>query len=172
MINVIVESIKHKEEVAKVNTLAFGKENEAALVNGIRNSKEFIPELSLVAVDENDQVVGHILFSKIYITSHGEKLESVALAPMAVLPTHQGKGIGSTLVQFGLRRCAELGYEHVIVLGHPNFYPKFGFERASKYGIMPPFPVPDEVFMAIELVPGGLSGFSGTVAYPGAFNNV
>lgn len=172
MIKVMIESSKHKVNVAKVNTLAFGKENEAALVNEIRNSKEFIPELSLIAVDENDQVVGHILFSKIYIKSQDKKLETIALAPMAVLPSHQGKGIGSKLVQTGLNRCAELGYQHVIVLGHPNFYPKFGFETASKYGILPPFPVPDEVFMAIELEPRGLSGFSGTVEYPAAFNNV
>ncbi len=129
-----------------------------------------MPELSLVA-EMDDKIVGHILFSKIQIV--GESIyDSLALAPMAVIPEYQMKGLGSKLVARGLYRAKELGFNSVIVLGHKDYYPKFGFQRASKCGIKCPFKVPDEVFMAIELTENALDGESGIVQYSDEFNEV
>jgi putative acetyltransferase len=172
MIKIKMETLDHIPDIHNVNKMAFGKENEARLVEGIRQSKEFIPELSLIAVNEDERVIGHILFSKIYIETEMEVIETIALAPMAVIPNYQNKGIGSMLVNEGLKLCKEMAISNVIVLGHSNFYPKFGFVPASRYGIKPPFNVPDEVFMAIELIHGSLNDKSGTVKYPDAFNHV
>ncbi|WP_455367207.1 GNAT family N-acetyltransferase, partial [[Eubacterium] cellulosolvens] len=114
-------------------------------------------------------IVGHILFSKIKI--RGEKdHETLALAPMAVLPKFQKQGIGGKLIREGLNKARELGFDSVIVLGHNEYYPRFGFERASKWNITCPFEVPDEAFMAIELNPGALSVKAGIVEYPKEFS--
>jgi putative acetyltransferase len=91
---------------------------------------------------------------------------------MAVHPDDQRKGIGSQLVRSGIEAAQNLGYEHIAVLGHPNFYPKFGFQPSSQYGIESPFPVPDEVFMVLELKAGSLDLASGKVQYPDAFDVV
>jgi putative acetyltransferase len=93
----------------------------------------------------------------------------MGLAPMAVLPARQRQGIGSALVRDGLGRCRELGYEAVVVLGHPGYYPRFGFVPASRFGIGCEYDVPAEVFMALELVPGALRGKPGTIRYHPAF---
>ncbi|MCA1031388.1 N-acetyltransferase [Bacillus timonensis] len=159
--------------IKNVNDEAFGQENEGRLVEGIRQSENFIPELSLVAETVEGEIVGHILFSFISIEQEdGTSVKTLALAPMAVKPARQNQGIGSMLVRKGLARGRDLGYKSVVVLGHPNFYPKFGFVPASTKGISPPFKLPDEVFMALELVDGGLDGMSGKVVYPPAFSNV
>ncbi|WP_261132101.1 GNAT family N-acetyltransferase [Bacillus sp. Marseille-Q3570] len=166
---------EHETDIPKikeVNVLAFGQENEARLIEGIRNSDAFIPELSLVAVTEDGDVIGHILFSRISIKTAGGSEPTLALAPMAVKPDWQNKGIGSALVQEGLQRCVEAGFDAVIVLGHSKFYPRFGFVRASTKGIHPPFEVPDEAFMVYEAMPGILDGIEGTVQYPEAFSAV
>lgn len=156
--------------IREVNTLAFKGEREAQLVEAIRASTLFVPELSLVAV--TNEVMGHILFSIVSIeTSHGA-VPTLALAPMAVKPECQNQGVGSALVREGLRRCEELGFEHVVVLGHPNFYPKFGFRPSRSEGIEAPFPVPDEVFMVHEIKSGSLGNIIGKVKYPPAFDVV
>lgn len=159
-------------EIHKIITLAFGRENEAKLVDLLRNSKAFIPQLSLIATTDG-KPVGHILFSKISIVGkdHSET-GSLALAPMAVLPQYQRKGIGSQLIQTGLEKAKELKYKSVIVLGHDTYYPRFGFTPANNWDIKPPFDVPPNAFMAIELVSGGLKGISGTVQYPKEFESV
>jgi putative acetyltransferase len=159
--------------IRETNVMAFDKgENEAQLVELIRNSEQFIPDLSLVAVKDDGEVIGHILFSIInLITKHGT-VYTLGLAPMAVKPDYQNSGIGSALVNEGLRVCKALGYKHVFVLGHPNFYPRFGFSPASHFGIESPFPVPDEVFMALEIKKGSLSELQGKIEYPPAFNAV
>jgi putative acetyltransferase len=154
--------------------LAFQGEEEATLIAAIRASAYFIPALSLVAVGDTDQTVGHILFSPVTIESSEESksAEALALAPMAVLPEYQNKGIGTLLVQHGLEACKKLGYSIVIVVGHPEYYPRFGFRPARAYGIEAPFEVPDEAFMVLELVPGALKNVRGVVKYSPAFDSV
>lgn len=158
--------------ISETNIQAFNKEDEATLVELIRQSDNFIPELSLVAENQESEIIGHILFSKITIlTGKGEK-HTLGLAPMAVKPAFQNQGIGSALVKEGLKACKAAGFSHVFVLGHPNFYPRFGFIPSNHYEIEPPFPVRSEVFMAIELEKGSLDGIHGKIVYPPAFNAV
>lgn len=159
------------KEIHHVNLVAFGQENEAKLVEDIRkNPNIFIPELSLVAISDQLKLVGHILFSKINIKSEtGKAYESLSLAPMAVLPEFQKQGIGGMMVKEGLKRAKELGYDSVIVLGHKEYYPKFGFKPAKLWDIIPSFEVPSEVFMALELKESVLQQISGTVYYPKEF---
>lgn len=155
--------------IHEVNRLAFGGEDEARLVESIRNSALFIPELSLVAV-EDSTIVGHILFSPVTIETDEGSLEALALAPMAVRPDYQRKGVGTALVRQGLDVCRRMGYRIVIVIGHPHYYPRFGFTQARAKGFEAPFPVPDEAFMVCELLEGSLDGAAGTVRYPEAFD--
>jgi predicted N-acetyltransferase YhbS len=144
-------------------------QDEHKLVSRIRKTSTFIPELSLVAIDqESEMLLGHILLSKISINGNSTA-ESLALAPVSVLPDYQNKGIGKLLIQEALKMAKELGYHSVIVLGHPEYYPKFGFERASKWGIRAPFDVPDNSFMAMELVDNSLVNVLGIVEYPTVF---
>lgn len=158
--------------VFQLNSLAFQQDGEARLVEALRlNSEVFVPELSLVALID-DKIVGHILFTKIKIIDGAQQTACLALAPVAVSPDLQKQGIGSQLIKHGLLKAKALGYTAVIVLGHEHYYPKFGFLPASKYGIKCPFEVPDEVFMALELVEGGLEGVHGTVKYPKEFEAV
>lgn len=141
---------------------------EQDLVNRLRKSKSFIPELSLVATDGNN-LIGHILFTKILIENNNKKAESLALAPLAVLPEYQNKSVGSKLVKEGLKIAKELGYRSVIVLGSEKYYPRFGFVEAKNFEIIPPFEVPSENFMIIELEKGSLKDISGTVIYAKEF---
>ncbi|MFT9600258.1 GNAT family N-acetyltransferase [Mesobacillus sp.] len=138
----------------------------------IRESEQFVPKLSLVAVKDDGEVIGHILFSIIHLVTKQGTVPTLGLAPMAVKPDYQNNGIGSDLVNEGIKACKALGYNHIFVLGHPNFYPRFGFSPASQFGIDSPFPMPDEVFMALELEEGSLSGLQGKIEYPPAFNAV
>jgi putative acetyltransferase len=172
MIEIRPENPSDLEKISEINNFSFGQENEGKLVSLIRNSPHFIPTLSLVAV-KNGEVAGHILFSEVMIeTSKGAIVNTIGLALMAVTPELQNQGIGSALVKAGLERCKELGYEHIVVLGHLEFYPRFGFEPSVKFGINPPFPVPENVFMVLELTEGALDGIEGTVKYSQAFNEV
>jgi len=158
--------------VFEVNKLAFGQENEANLVDLLRNSNAFIPELSLVATFDN-KIVGHILFTKIKIINNDKnEVESLALAPMAVRPEFQNKGIGEQLIRRGLDKAKELQYKSVIVLGHEHYYPKFGFVPADKWNIKSPYDLPTNVFMALELVTDGLNNTNGLVKYPNEFETV
>jgi putative acetyltransferase len=152
-----------------VNLRAFGQTAEAQLVDALRWDGDFIPELSLVAAD-GGRIVGHILFPPVTISSPEGDIAALALAPMAVLPECQGRGIGALLVKEGLATCRRLGHRIVIVVGHPAYYPKFGFFPARERGIDVPFPVPDEALMVTALVEGALEGVHGTVRYPHAFD--
>ncbi|MDQ3760813.1 MAG: N-acetyltransferase [Actinomycetota bacterium] len=146
---------------------AFGRPDEADLVDAVRHTESFLPELSLAAWDV-DHLVGHILFS-------GAQLEAgapvLALAPMAVLPDRQRRGIGSLLVEAGLERARATEFQLVVVLGHPEYYPRFGFVPAARYGILAPFPVPGEAWMAVPL-PSYQRCARGRVVYPAAFGEL
>ncbi len=157
--------------IADVLRLAFGQDVEANLVAAIRTGAVWDTCLSLVAV-RDACIVGHILFSPIHSqTDHGD-VRADALAPMAVLPAHQRQGIGSILMREGLAACRRAGRRIVVVLGHPEYYRRFGFQLAWRHGVQPPFDVPKEAFMVQELVPGGLDGVTGLVRYPAVFDGV
>ncbi len=155
--------------VRRVNEQAFGQRAEADLVDALRQRDEFL--ISLVAI-EDEQVVGHILFSPVTVQSDRASWSAMGLGPMAVLPQHQGKGIGSQLVEVGLEECRKTGHEVVVVLGHPEFYPRFGFEPSKPLGIRWKKEVPEEVFMVTELREGALAGRRGVVKYLPEFDGV
>lgn len=146
--------------------------DEANLVVRLRASSEFIPELSLVA-EVAGQLVGHILFSPIQIISQLNDAivihPSLALAPVSVLPVFQKQGVGNRLITEGHYRAKEFGFSSVILLGHPAYYPRFGYRPASQFDIRPSFDVPSECFMAAELTANALKDISGVVKYPPEF---
>jgi putative acetyltransferase len=166
--NIRQEEADDLAAVHAVNEAAFETSAEADLVDALRDKVR--PLVSLVA-EESGSIVGHILFSPVTLSDHSEHM-LMGLGPMAVLPQYQRQGIGSALVREGIERCAELGCDAVIVLGHPAYYPRFGFVPASRYGISSEYDVPDDVFMLIELKPGSLRGVSGKVSYDEAFSSV
>ena len=157
------------EAIRGVNRLAFGREAEGELVDALRRGGH--ARLSLVA-ESGGRVVGHALFSGMHIASpDGRTADALALAPLAVLPGHQRRGIGSALVRDGLRRCAQQGHRLVIVLGHPEYYPRFGFSAELARRLESPYA--GEAFMALELAPGALAeAAGGRVVYPPPFEAV
>lgn len=165
MIKILTATKNDYPYIRDVNALAFGQIDEAMLVEELRQHDNFIPEMSLVAKD-GSLVVGHILFFPVKIIGVRKQWDSLALAPMAVLPEYQNRGIGSMLVQRGLQKAAETGFTNVNVLGHSRYYPRFGFIRASLFGIRSPFAAPDESIMIIELRKNALKGINGIITYP------
>ncbi len=153
--------------VHRVNALAFPTESEANLVDVLRDTAR--PLISLVAID-NDEVVGHIMFTPVQLLG-SPSLDIMGLAPMAVIPGLQRREIGTKLVRAGLKLCREIGIGAVVVLGHPSYYPKFGFEPASRKNIDCEYDVHPEAFMIIELMVDYLSGAEGTIRYHDAFAN-
>lgn len=168
MITVRAEAAADIPAVHRVNELAFGRPDEADLVDALRAAAR--PYISLVAVDEG-QVVGHIFFSPVTLEAADSACAILGLAPMAVLPEYQRRGIGSQLVRAGLEECRRIGCDAVVVLGHPEYYPRFGFIPASRKGLRCEYPVPDEVFMVAELRPDTLS-VQGLVRYRPEFGRV
>ncbi len=145
--------------IAKVLQASFKSDEEMNLVNQLRETEEYIPELSLVA-KYNNRIIGHCMLTKVTINHHHGYL---ALAPVAVDPDFQAKSIGSQLIKESISRAKE--YKGIVLLGHQDYYPRFGFVKAANYGIKCPFEVPDENYMYLEL-----NGFeSGTVKYSEAF---
>lgn len=153
--------------VRSVNEQAFGQATEADLVDALRRN---CPDsLSLVA--EDDGVIGHILFTPVVIESGERKVIGTGLAPLAVLPARQQQGIGSQLVRRGLELLRERGCPFVIVLGHPEYYPRFGFERASAHGLPSQWEgVPDEAFMVLILDGAAMDGVTGVARYRDEFD--
>lgn len=143
------------DAIERVNVSAFGGDAEARLVAAVRKSKDFIPELSLIA-QVGGRVVGHILLSAIDLAARQGSAKGLALAPMAVMPSQSHRGIGSLLVRAGLAKAGSLGYDAVIVIGYPDFYSRLGFSKASVWGLRCQLPVPDDVVMAMELRNGAL----------------
>lgn len=154
-----------RDAVAQVNLKAFDTRFEADLVDRLR--KEASPLVSLVA-ETRGAVVGHILFTPVELEGHPD-LHLMGLAPMAVLPEFQRRGIGSMLVAAGLKACTELGFGAVVVLGHPGYYPRFGFGRAAEFGLENQWAAPDDAFMVLELEPGCFAGRSGMILFHPAF---
>jgi putative acetyltransferase len=154
-----------RQKIHAVNVAAFGTSAEADLVDALRSQAN--PLISLVAAD-GEVLVGHILFSPVTLAGH-EDLVMMGLAPMAVIPARQRQGIGTDLIGEGLRRCRQQGIRAAVVLGHADYYPRFGFTPASRFNLRSEYDVPDDVFMAIELDAGALRGKSGVIRYHPAF---
>ena len=152
-------------EIRKINELAFGQKNEGKLVDDLRKKSDFNCLLSLVA-EIKGRIVGHILFYPIKIKNEDKEHIVLSLAPIAVHPDFQNKGIGTKLVKKGLEAAKKTGYDAVIVVGHPNYYPRFGFSPASKWDIKLPIECPDDVFLALELKKNSLKNISGLVEFP------
>ncbi len=157
-----------RQAVYSVNAAAFETTAEAELVDTLREQAH--PIVSLVAEDEGT-VVGHILFTPVSLPGHPQ-LKIMGLAPMAVAPDQQRRGVGSALVPAGLERCRQLGYGAVVVVGHPEYYPRFGFTSALRFGLGCEYEAPEEAFMAIELQPDYLQGAAGTIRFHAAFEGV
>lgn len=156
--------------VDRVNERAFGRREEAELVAMLHRSGKII--LSLVAL-QDEQVVGHILFTPMRIKREtGPDVPAVGIGPVAVLPEFQRSGIGSVLMEKGLEQCRLTGQRIVFVLGHPAYYPRFGFQPANQYGIRCAYDVPEDAFMVLELEPGALKGISGIAHYQLEFDGV
>ncbi len=168
MITVRPEMPGDEDAIRQVNLLAFGRDVEGKLVDLIRGSRFYVPGLSVVAVDGNI-IVGHILMRAAMLVSSHDVMSILALAPMSVLPEYQGRGIGTEMVRFALERAKSSLFPAVVVLGHPEYYPRFGFVKASDKGIYAPFTIPDEVYMVLELIPNVLDNVTGTVRYPPCF---
>lgn len=169
MIEIRKESPDDIPAIRKVNQLAFAQPQEADLIDALRTADAIT--LSLVAI-ENSILVGHILFTPISVESDDESFTAVGLGPLAVLPSLQRRGIGSALVKASLDRLREKGQRVVVVLGHPEYYPRFGFKRASDFGIRWEHEAPDNAFMLLELSTGALQKKGGIVRFRPEFDLV
>ncbi len=152
-----------------IHRKVFGREREAELIEALRRAGDYLPNLSLVAQVEDD-LVGHVLFTPVRITAPDGTLDALALAPLAVLPDYQRKGIGTRLVEEGLALGRKGRYALVLAIGIPEYFSTFGFERASSNGIRFSFDVPDAEAMVLPLSPGILEHAKGIAIYPDAFS--
>ena len=163
------------DKILNVHILAFGQEKGtviAKLVNDLINDETARPILSLVA-DENDKIVGHVLFTKAKIKQSAKQISAQILAPLAILPEEQKRGIGEKLINEGLRLLKESGTELVFVLGHPSYYPRCGFIPAGEQGFEAPYPIPEEhaeAWMIQELNGDVMNAYSGKVQCSNVLN--
>jgi putative acetyltransferase len=167
---VIIVRSEKPEDIPAIRIVveqAFGRAAEADLVDALRRNGKAI--LSLVAEDDG-HIAGHVLFSPVALRSNETELTGVGLAPLAVVPDRQNQRIGSMLVEEGLKRLREDGYRFIVVLGHPHYYPRFGFIPAGRFNIKSEYNVADDVFMAMELQTGALQDQSGIARYQPEFN--
>ncbi len=171
MISIRIEEPGDVETIRELHLKAFGRPDEGRIVDAVRRRTE--PTFSLVAVDRTaesggqtrSRVIGHVLFSPVQIESPGRMVAAIGLGPMVVHPDYQRKGVGTRLVQEGLETCKEAEYTIAVVLGHPTYYPRFGFGLASTRGIHWEHEMPGDPFMVMELRPGALTGVTGTARY-------
>jgi putative acetyltransferase len=176
MLEDILMGVREEEEddIVDVHLLleaAFGQEDESRLVEKLRSRPNFDPDLSFVTF-QGQRVLGHLLFTPIWIVKDDDKdikHPALALAPVAILPKEQRKGLGTSLIKFGLMRCKDQGHRLVIVVGHPEYYERFGFRPAVAKGITNDLGVGDPYFMVLELEEGALEGVTGEVRYPQPF---
>jgi putative acetyltransferase len=166
MITIREEESGDIRAIRHVNKRAFGQDNEANIIEKLRKRGGLT--ISLVAI-QDAKIVGHIAFSLVIIEAEGSSFEAITLAPIAVLPACQRKGIGSQMVRAGLEECRRLGHEIIVVLGHPAYYPRFGFVPAMPKGISCEFEVPEEAWMILELQEGALGGRRGKVRFQPEF---
>ena len=165
-----------KEEAADIKAIdvvhmsAFEGEQEVSLIDTLRQSSSFLPDLSLVAEFKN-RIVGHILLSKVVIQHGAKSADILALAPMAVVPSQSHRGIGSDLVAAAIDVAKANNFDAIIVVGHPEFYSRFGFKSGLKFGLHCNLPVPDEIVTAMELKEGAL-GQDGHVIFPAHFASI
>jgi putative acetyltransferase len=154
--------------VRRLVTAAFGRRAEAELVDKLRDTEGFVPQLCLVA-DNSGVILGHVMFTRVTLESD-PPVKVLALAPVSVYPAYQKRGIGSALIRRGLAIADERGEPLVVVLGHPEYYPRFGFVPASSLGIESPWPdIPDDAFM-VKPLSGYRDDMKGTVRYPPEFD--
>ena len=156
-------------QVQMINIAAFEQPDEADLIDALRAG---CPQVLSLVAELDGRVVGHILFSPVTLPAGKRTIQGMGLAPMAVLPEHQRDGIGARLVEEGLARLEQSGCPFVIVLGHPGYYPRFGFERASTHGIECQWPVPDDAFMVRILDAAAMAGAAGVARYRPEFDAI
>jgi putative acetyltransferase len=163
------------DAVRRIHTAAFGQPQEARLVDALRASYDLSPIVSLVVTRE-ELIVGHILFTPIRIHPLGadpaQAPRAMSLAPLAILPEFQRLGFGAALVRAGLAECARVAQPVVVVVGHPEYYPQFGFRSARAAGLEVPFEANDAAFMVWEAFPGAARNIRGMIEYPAAFNDL
>jgi len=157
------------EAIRGVNEKAFGQAQESHLVDALRSNGGVL--LSLVAT-VNSLVVGHILYSPVSVGTEGEEVMGAGLGPMAVLPEYQRQGIGGNLIETGNQKLREAGCPFIVVVGHPEYYPRFGFEPARGYGMKCEWDVPDSVFMVLVTDRSKMKGVSGLAKYRQEFSDV
>lgn len=155
--------------IRQVTIAAFGRSEEAELVDALRRRGVFI--CSLVAIIQG-KIVGHVMFTPAWIESGERSVDVAALGPLSVSPAYQRQGIGSRLTTAGLDRCRQAGYGIAIVLGHPDYYPRFGFVPSYLHGIRWEYEAPVEAFMVMELIPGSLGDVAGIAHFQPEFNLV
>lgn len=168
------EELQHYQAVFNVIKEAFrdvliSDQSEPFLVERLRKSEAFIPDLSLIALVD-DTVVGHILLTKIKIIDVEKQFDSLALAPVSVIPEYQQRGIGTKLIYQAHDIARNMGHTSIVLIGHEAYYPKFGYKQAHTFGITLPFEAPKENCMAIELIPNALQDIKGVVRYPKEFS--
>jgi len=168
-ISIREERAEDAEDVFRVNQIAFGRDAEAKLVDMLR--KEAANSISLVAIVDQE-IAGHILFSPVEVERTQKGLLAMGLAPMAVMPEYQQRGVGGHLVDAGVVACRDAGADAIFVLGHIDYYSRFGFESAAKFGLFYGTEEFGPYFMALELTPGALEGLSGLVQYHEEFDDV
>lgn len=166
MIKICEEQSQDIKAIREVNIRAFDQNQEADLVDKLRQNCDDL--MSLVAIIQN-QIVGHILFSLAKIESEDKTIRGMALAPMAVLPEYQRQGIGSELIRTGIARLKSKGCPFIIVLGHAEYYPRFGFKPASRYGIRSEWDAPDDAFMILVLNESEIQDITGVARYQPEF---
>jgi len=158
-----------RQGIREVVAAAFNRSNEADLVDALRDDGALAASLTAA---QGNAIIGYIGFSRIRITGERGTTTALALAPIAVHPEHQRRGIGAGLIRTGLSRARVAGFDVVVVVGHANYYPRFGFKSARAHGIYCPFDVPDSAWLLVELEPGSASRHRGTVEYHAAFSKV